>query len=164
MRLTAFRSCSFSRLWIETRRGYAGDFVGSPSKIRTHAKQLFEINVLRIFSVAACPRAVNHVDDQAFAKPRRAPPAPHASPASDLSGVRQEKPRRNGAVARKPLRFDEDTNVMRARPGATSSSLPKPELAPPGKARGIVNGVLLDAVLWATIIALGVAIWHRLNS
>jgi len=112
-------------LWIETRRGYAGDFVGSPSKIRTHAKQRFEINALRIFSVAACPRAVKDVDDQAFAKPRRTPPAPHASPASDLSGVRQENPCRNGAVARKPLRSDEDTSVMRARREATLIESPQ---------------------------------------
>jgi len=53
---------------------------------------------------------------------------------------------------------------MRARREATLIELLKPELSPQSKARGIVNGVLLGAVLWAAIIALGVTIWHRLNS
>ena len=61
-------------------------------------------------------------------------------------------------------RFDEDTSVMRVRREATLIELLKPELSPQSKARGIVNGVLLGAVLWAAIIALGVTIWQRLNS
>ena len=68
--------------------------------------------------------------------------------------------RYNSAVSR----FDEDTSVMRVRREATLIELLKPELSPQSKARGIVHGVLLGAVLWAALITLGVTIWHRLNS
>ncbi len=60
-------------------------------------------------------------------------------------------------------RFDEDTSVMRARRAATLIDLLKPELPPQSKARGIANGVLLGAILWAAIIALGLAIWRGLS-
>jgi hypothetical protein len=58
-------------------------------------------------------------------------------------------------------RFDEDTSVMRERRAATLIDLLKPELPPQSKARGIINGTLLGAALWAAIVVLGVAIWHQ---
>ena len=57
-------------------------------------------------------------------------------------------------------RFDEDTSMMRVRRAATLIDLLKPELAPQTKARGISNGVMLGAIMWVAIIALGVAIWR----
>jgi hypothetical protein len=50
---------------------------------------------------------------------------------------------------------------MRERRAATLIDLLKPQLPPQSKARGIINGTLLGAALWAAIIVLGVAIWHR---
>lgn len=61
-------------------------------------------------------------------------------------------------------RFDEDTSVMRMRREATLIELLKPELSPQSKARGILHGVLLGALLWAAIIVLGIAIWHRFSA
>ena len=58
-------------------------------------------------------------------------------------------------------RFDEDTSIMRERRAATLIDLLKPELPPQSKARGIINGTLLGAALWAAIALLGVAIWHQ---
>jgi hypothetical protein len=60
-------------------------------------------------------------------------------------------------------RFDEDTSAMRMRIAATPIELRKPELGPQSKARGILVGVLLGAVAWVAIIALGVAVWRWLN-
>lgn len=60
-------------------------------------------------------------------------------------------------------RFDEDTSIMRERRAATLIDLLKPELAPQSKARGVINGTLLRAALWAAIVALGVAIWHQVR-
>ena len=59
-------------------------------------------------------------------------------------------------------RFDEDTSMMRERRAATLIDLLKPELEPQTRARGIGNGVLLGALMWAAIVALGVAIWQRI--
>jgi hypothetical protein len=59
-------------------------------------------------------------------------------------------------------RFDEDTSIMRQRRAATLIELLKPELEPQTKIRGIGTGVLLGAIMWAAIIALGVAIWRWL--
>jgi hypothetical protein len=59
-------------------------------------------------------------------------------------------------------RFDENTSMMRERRAATLIDLLKPELEPQTKVRGIGNGVLLGAIMWAAIAALGVAIWHRI--
>ena len=58
-------------------------------------------------------------------------------------------------------RFDRDTSVMRERRAATQIDLLKPELPPQSKARGIANGVVLGAIMWAAIVALGVVIWRR---
>jgi len=60
-------------------------------------------------------------------------------------------------------RFDQDTSVMRERLAATPINLLKPELPPHGKVRGISNGVLLGAILWAGLIALGVVLWRRFS-
>ena len=60
-------------------------------------------------------------------------------------------------------RFDEDTSVMRMRIEATPIELRKPELGPQSKVRGILFGVLLGAVAWVAIIALGVAVWRWLS-
>ena len=60
-------------------------------------------------------------------------------------------------------RFDEDTSTMRMRMAATPIELRKPELGPQSKARGILVGVLLGAVMWIAIIALGVAVWKWLS-
>ncbi len=57
-------------------------------------------------------------------------------------------------------RFDEDTSTMRVRRAATLIDLLKPEFGPQTKARGIAIGVLLGVVIWAAIIALGIAIWR----
>jgi hypothetical protein len=59
-------------------------------------------------------------------------------------------------------RFDENTSMMRERRAATLIDLLKPELEPQTKVRGIGNGVLLGAIMWAAIVALGVAIWQRI--
>ena len=59
-------------------------------------------------------------------------------------------------------RFDEDTSMMRERRAATLIDLLKPELEPQTRARGIGNGVLIGAVMWVAIVALGVAIWQRI--
>jgi hypothetical protein len=59
-------------------------------------------------------------------------------------------------------RFDENTSMMRERHAATLIELLKPELEPQTKVRGIINGVLLGATVWAVIVALGVAIWRRI--
>jgi hypothetical protein len=60
-------------------------------------------------------------------------------------------------------RFDEDTSAMRMRMAATPIELRKPELGPQSKARGILVGVMLGAVMWIAIIALGVAVWRWLS-
>jgi len=60
-------------------------------------------------------------------------------------------------------RFDEDTSAMRMRIAATPIELRKPELGPQSKARGILVGVLLGAIAWVAIIALGVAVWKLLS-
>jgi hypothetical protein len=60
-------------------------------------------------------------------------------------------------------RFDEDTSAMRMRMAATPIELRKPELGPQSKARGILVGVMLGAVMWVAIIALGVAVWRWLS-
>jgi hypothetical protein len=57
-------------------------------------------------------------------------------------------------------RFDENTTMMRQRRAATLIHLLKPELEPQTKVRGIGNGVLLGAIMWAAIIGLGIAIWR----
>ena len=57
-------------------------------------------------------------------------------------------------------RFDQDTSVMRERRATTPINLLKPELPPHGKVRGIGNGVLLGAILWAGLVAL-VVLWRR---
>ena len=57
-------------------------------------------------------------------------------------------------------RFDEDTSTMRMRLAATPIELRKPELYPQSRPRGIATGVLLGVILWAAIIALGVAVWR----
>jgi hypothetical protein len=59
-------------------------------------------------------------------------------------------------------RFDENTSMMRERHAATLIELLKPELEPQTKVRGIVNGVLLGATMWAAITVLGVLIWRRI--
>ena len=60
-------------------------------------------------------------------------------------------------------RFDQDTSTMRMRMENTLIELRKPELGPQSKARGILVGVLLGAVMWVAIIALGVAVWRWLS-
>ena len=60
-------------------------------------------------------------------------------------------------------RFDEDTSAMRMRMAATPIELRKPELGPQSKARGILVGVMLGAIMWIAIIALGVAVWRWLS-
>ena len=60
-------------------------------------------------------------------------------------------------------RFDQDTSTMRMRMENTLIELRKPEIGPQSKARGILVGVLLGAVMWVAIIALGVAVWRWLS-
>src|SRR6266508_5759602 len=60
-------------------------------------------------------------------------------------------------------RFDEDTSAMRMRIEATPIELRKPEMEPQSKARGILVGVILGALMWVAIIALGVAVWKWLS-
>ena len=60
-------------------------------------------------------------------------------------------------------RFDENTSMMRQRRAATLIELLKPELEPQTKLRGIGFGVLLGAVMWAAIVALGLAIWRSIT-
>ena len=61
-------------------------------------------------------------------------------------------------------RFDEDTSIMRDRIVATPIELRKPEYGPRPRARGIVTGALLGAMLWVAIIALSVSVWKWLAS
>src|SRR5437867_107099 len=55
--------------------------------------------------------------------------------------------------------LDQDTSTMRMRLEATPIELRRPEIGPQSKARGIYVGVLLGAMAWLLIIALGIAIW-----
>jgi hypothetical protein len=57
-------------------------------------------------------------------------------------------------------RLDEDTSTMRLRLAATPIELRKREYEPHSRARGIAIGVLLGAIMWAALIALGVAVWR----
>jgi hypothetical protein len=57
-------------------------------------------------------------------------------------------------------RFDEDTSIMRLRLAATPIELRKPELEPQSRARGIVLGALLGALVWAAVLILGWAAWQ----
>jgi hypothetical protein len=54
--------------------------------------------------------------------------------------------------------FDEDTSIMQFRLAQTPIDLRLPQLAPQTKARGVLNGVMLGALIWAAIIALGFAV------
>ena len=57
--------------------------------------------------------------------------------------------------------LDEDTSTMRMRLAGGPIDLRKtPPHAPPPRARGIAIGVVLGAVIWGAIVALGVAIWR----
>ena len=60
-------------------------------------------------------------------------------------------------------RFDQDTSVMRERRENTLIELLKPELPPQSKVRGITNGVLLGALLWAAIVALAALVLRHLS-
>jgi len=61
-------------------------------------------------------------------------------------------------------RFDEDTSIMQFRMAHTPIELRHPRLAPQTKARGIVNGVMIGALLWVGIIMLGLAIYRSFSS
>ena len=59
-------------------------------------------------------------------------------------------------------RFDDDTSTIRLPVAGTPIDLSEPEDDPPYRTRtpGIITGALLGAVLWAVIIALGLAAWR----
>ena len=59
--------------------------------------------------------------------------------------------------------FDEDTSTMRARRAGSLIDLLKPEYKRQTKARGIANGVLFGVLMWAAIIALGIALWRWMH-
>ncbi len=60
-------------------------------------------------------------------------------------------------------RFDQDTSVMRERRENTLIELLQPELPPLSKARGIISGVPVGALLWVAIVALGAVIWRHFS-
>jgi hypothetical protein len=93
-----------------------------------------------------------------------AKPVPVGSACTHALGGNHELHLRRDGVRTSMSRFDQDTSVMRARREGTLIELLKPELSPQSKARGILHGVVLGALLWAALITLGIAIWHRLSS
>jgi len=60
-------------------------------------------------------------------------------------------------------RFDEDTSTMQFRLANTPINLRVPQLAPQTKARGIGMGVILGALMWVAIIALGLATYRWIS-
>ena len=61
-------------------------------------------------------------------------------------------------------RFDDDTSIMQFRMAHTPIELRHPRLAPQTKAHGIVNGVMIGALLWVAIIMFGLTVYRWLNS
>jgi len=55
-------------------------------------------------------------------------------------------------------RFDEDTSTMRLTIAPTPIELGEPEDETRPRTPGIITGALLGAIMWAAIIALGLAV------